>query len=122
MVVFTLLLGFGLQRISGGSWTSFVAKVALFFSVLIFGFSIWFFAVSLYVIGKICIFCLFIWLVSMPIGIYGVKDYLENQKKLGKLTGGINGLLQKNHFTILIVIYAVMVTLYFLKFQEYYFG
>jgi uncharacterized membrane protein len=122
MVVFTLLLAFGLQLISGGSWTSLVAKVAIFFSILIFGFSIWFFGVSLYVIGKICIFCIFIWFVSIPIGIYGLKDYLENKKKLGSIGKSTNKVLQKYHFSILVAIYAVMITLYFLKFQEYYFN
>jgi uncharacterized membrane protein len=122
MVVFSLLLAFGLQRISGGAWTKLVSKVVVAFSVIIFMFSIWFFAVSLYTIGKVCIFCLFIWAVSMPIGLYGVKDYLENKAKLSASESKIKLFLQKHHFTILVVIYAILVTLFLLRFRDYYFG
>jgi uncharacterized membrane protein len=124
MVVFTLLLGFGLQRISGGSWTRLVAKLAVIFSIIIFLFSLWFYLVSVYVIGKICIFCVFIWAVSMPIGIYGLKDYLENRANTAgkgiQLT--LHNFLNKHHFTLLVTIYATMIALFLLKFREYYFG
>lgn len=122
MVVFSLLFAFGLQRISGGSWTSFVSKVAVIFSIIIMSFSIWFFSVSLYSIGKVCIFCVFIWAVSMPIGIYGVKDYLENKKSLSGFQKSISNFLQKHHFTLLVVIYTVLISLYLLRFREYYFA
>jgi uncharacterized membrane protein len=122
MVVFTLLLAFGLQRISGGSWTKLVTKLVALFSVIIFLFSVWFYLISVYVIGKICLFCIFIWAVSMPIGIYGVKDYLENQKGLGAFTKSISVFLQKHHFTLLVATYAILITLFLLEFKEYYFG
>ena len=122
MVVFTLLFAFGVQRLSGGNWTALVAKIAVIFSKIIMLFSVWFFAVSLYSIGKVCIFCVFIWAVSMPIGIYGVKDYLENKKNLSGYEKRANSFLQKYSFTLLVVIYAVMVTLYLLRFKDYYFA
>jgi uncharacterized membrane protein len=122
MVVFTLLLAFGLQRISGGSWSKLVAKLAVIFSIIIFIFSVWFYLVSVYVIGKICIFCIFIWTVSMPIGIYGLKDYLENKKRLSGIQLSISKFLNKHHFTILVVIYATLVTLFLLEFKDYYFA
>jgi uncharacterized membrane protein len=122
MVVFTLLLAFGLQRISGGVWTKLVAKLAVIFSIIIFLFSIWFYLISVYVISKICIFCIFIWAVSMPIGIYGIKDYLENKKDKGDVGDSISLFLQKHHFTLLVLVYATLVTLFLLKFREYYFG
>lgn len=124
VVVFSILLAFGLQRLSDGKWNNVVRNLALFFSVVIFLFSVWFFAVSLYVIGKICIFCIFIWAVSMPIGLYGVKDYLENKSKSKKkrFEKSLNGFLQKHHFTLLVTIYAILIVLFLLKFKEYYFG
>lgn len=122
IVVFSLLLAFGIQRLSGGSWSSMVQKIVVVLSKLIMVFSIWFFAVSLYSIGKVCVFCLFIWAVSMPIGIYGVKDYLENQKKLPKTYAWTKGFLAKNHLTILVAVYGVLIVLFFLNFKEYYFG
>jgi uncharacterized membrane protein len=122
MVVFTLLFAFGLQRISGGNWTKLVAKLAVIFSIIIFLFSVWFYLVSVYLIGKICIFCVFIWAVSMPIGIYGLKDYLENQKEKGRFSKSVSLFLQKHHFTLLVLTYATLITLFLLEFREYYFG
>jgi len=122
MVFFTLLFAFGLQRISGGSWTSLVAKFNLVFSVIIMLFSVWFYAVSIYAIGKICIFCVFIWFVSIPIGIYAIKDYLENKKGLSGFKLSLSKFLNKHHFTLLVMVYATMITLFFLEFKDYYFG
>jgi uncharacterized membrane protein len=122
MVVFTLLLAFGLQRISGGSWTKLVSKLAVIFSIIIFMFSVWFYLISVYVIGKICLFCIFIWAVSMPIGIYGVKDYLENQQNKVSFGKSVSLFLQKHHFTLLVATYAILITLFLLEFNEYYFG
>jgi uncharacterized membrane protein len=122
MVVFTLLFGFGLQRISGGTWTKLVAKLAVIFSIIIFLFSVWFYLISIYAIGKICIFCIFIWTVSMPIGIYGLKDYLENQKDKGSFSKNVSEFLQKHHFTLLVMFYATLIILFLLEFREYYFA
>lgn len=122
MVVFTMLFALGLHRLTGGTWTSLVSKVVVFFSKIIMLFSLWFFWVSLYSIGKVCIFCLFIWAVSMPIGIYGVKDYLENAKNLPTYQANLRDFLSKHHFNLLIVVYATLITLFFLQFSDYYFG
>lgn len=122
IVVFSMLLAFGLVRLSGGTWSNITQKIVTALSKLIFLFSIWFFWVSLYSIGKICIFCVFIWAVSIPIGIYGVKDYLDSQKKLPKYQKSIKKFLDNHHFTTLVAIYGTMITLFLLKFQEYYFG
>ncbi len=122
VVVFSMLLAFGIARLSGAKWSDFTSKVVVIMSKLIFLFSIWFFWVSLYSLGKICIFCVFIWAASIPIGIYGVKDYLENQKKLPSYQEKMRDFLGKHHFTILVAIYGLMITLFFLRFQDYYFG
>ncbi len=122
VVVFSLLLAFGLQRLQGGKWNSLVRKIAVVFSVIIMLFSLWFFWVSLYVLGKICIFCVFIWASSMPIGIYGAKDYLESMKKPTGIFRWKRDLLEKHSFTILLSVYSLMIILFFLKFQDYYFG
>ena len=122
VVVFSLLLAFGLQRLQGGQWNNIVRKLAVIFSVIIMLFSLWFFWVSLYVIGKICIFCVFIWASSMPIGIYGVKDYLQSIKKPTGIFKSAKELFEKQSFSILVGVYSIMIILFFLKFQDYYFG
>lgn len=122
MVAFSLLLAFGLQRLNGGHWNKIVSKISVSLSLIMFLFSVWFFAVSLYSIGKICIFCIFIWLVSVPIGIYGLKDYCENLEKLSNNQKKVKTFLSRNHFNLLIFVYALMLTLFLLRFRDYYFG
>lgn len=122
IVVFSILLAFGLQRLQNGKWNSLVRKIAVILSVIIMLFSLWFFWVSLYVIGKICIFCVFIWASSMPIGIYGVKDFLQSMKNPTGIFKWKLDLFEKHSFTILISVYSLMIIMFFLKFQYYYFG
>lgn len=122
MVVFSLLLAFGIQRLSGGEWTEWVRRLVIGFSVIIMLFSLWFFWVSLYTLGKICIFCVFIWAASMPIGVYGAKDFLESREKLTGIMRWKKEFLSKNASAVLLAIYSVMVILFFLRFQDYYFG
>lgn len=122
MVAFSILLAFGLQRLNGGHWNKIVSKISVSLSVIMFLFSAWFFAVSLYSIGKICIFCIFIWLVSVPIGIYGLKDYCENSEKLSNNQKIVKIFLTKNHSNVLIFVYALMITLFLLRFKDYYFA
>ncbi len=122
VVVFSLLLAFGLQRLSGGSWTSVVQKVVVGLSTIILLFSLWFFWVSLYVLGKICIFCVFIWAASVPIGIYGAQDFLNTIKKPQGIVKWKRDLLNQHAFTAVLLLYGVMIALFFIKFQDYYFG
>jgi uncharacterized membrane protein len=122
MVVFALLLAFGLQRLTGGTWTSFVRKTVLALSALIFLFSVWFFWVSLFVIGKVCIFCVFIWAMSMPIGVYGLKDFLDGSKKLTGFWSQLRQFLSRNHLNLLIGIYGLLIVTFLIRFRDYYFG
>ncbi|MCA9323584.1 hypothetical protein KC992_00605 [Candidatus Saccharibacteria bacterium] len=122
IVVFAMLFALGIQRLLGGSWTVVTRKVAVFLTTLIMAFSLWFFGVSLYILGKICIFCVFIWAASMPIGIYGARDFLNSLKKPTGIVLWKRDMLNKYHFTVLVTVYAVMILLFLLKFQDYYFG
>lgn len=124
IVAFSLLLAFGVQRLSGGEWTRPVRYAVVILSKIMLAFSIWFFAVSLYSIGKVCIFCIFIWAASIPIGIFGVKDFYENESRIPKLFAGPRkrDFIVKNAFTIVIFTYAAMIILFFLKFSDYYFA
>lgn len=122
MVAFSILLAFGLQRLNGGHWNKIVSKISVSLSLIMFLFSAWFFAVSLYSIGKICIFCIFIWLVSVPIGIYGLKDYCENSDNLSNNQKIVKKFLARNHSNVLIFVYALMLTLFLLRFKDYYFA
>jgi uncharacterized membrane protein len=121
MVLFAMLFAFGLQRLHG-TWTKLTSFIVVTLSKILFLFSAWFFSVSLYSLGKICIFCIFIWFVSVPIAVYGVKDYLENKKALNSYQESAKRFMIKHHFTIVVTLYATMITLYLLRFREYYFS
>ena len=122
MVVFSMLLAFGVQRLSGGKWTEFVRWSVVVLSTVILLFALWFFWVSLYTLGKICIFCVFIWAASVPIGVYGAKDFLQSRKNLKGIVKWKSDILAKHSSTVVIALYSLMIVLFFLKFQDYYFG
>ncbi len=122
MVVFALLLGLSLQLLSGGTWTRFVQKTVLAFSAIMFVFGGWFFAVSLYELNKICLFCLWIWPASVFIFVYTLKYYLEQQKKLSGGWKKLSDYLKKNHYVVVFGIFALMLTMFFIQFSDYYFG
>ena len=122
MVVFALLLGFGLQRLSGGDWTRLIRFSVVVLSLTMLAFSLWFFAISVYTLGKICLFCIFIWFVTIPMAVYGVKDFFEHEKKFPRSLRPIGDFVTKFHLSIVVFIYAAMIVLYLLNFQDYYFG
>lgn len=122
MVVFSLLLAFGIQRLSGGKWTAWVRNIVVTLSVIIMLFALWFFWVSLYTLGKICIFCVFIWVASIPIGVYGANDYLQTRTKLTGFLKWKKDFLAEHSSTVVIAFYSIMIILFFLRFQDYYFG
>lgn len=121
IVVFSLLLAFGLQRLSGGQWTNLVQRTVMTLSAVMFLFSMWFFAVSVYSIGKICIFCIFIWFSSVPIVMLTIKDVAVHAKQLPKPLKVISDLVTDNTVTLIVYVYFVMITLFLLHFREYYF-
>ncbi len=122
MVVFAILVGLSLQLLSGGAWTRFVQKTVLTLSTIMLLFSAWFFAVSLYELNKICLFCLWIWPASVFIFVYTVKYYLEQQKKLTGWRKKTRDYLEKNHYVAVFGIFAVMIAMFFIQFSDYYFG
>ena len=121
VVAFSLLLAFGLQRLSGGQWSRLSRKIVLGLSLIMILFSLWFFWVSLFVLGKICLFCIFIWAASIPIGVYGVKDFLDSSYRLSPTLTRIKEFIAVNYLIITVAVYLIMIGLFLLRFQEYYF-
>ena len=117
MIVFSMLLLSGLFLLTGTKISRSYATIVVILSSILLGFSVWFFGVSLYVIQKICIFCLVGWIVSIPIFVYSLQQWLS----LGTKSKKLKTFLTKNHLNIIFFVYLVMAMLYFLKFQEYYF-
>ena len=122
MVVFAMLLAAGLFLLSGVKPNLFFRRFVMALSTILILFSFWFFGVSLYVIGKVCIFCIFIWAASVPIFWYGLLDYLSASKRSSNWQDFVYQFGTKNHLSVLITVYAVMLAMFLLKFKEYYFG
>jgi uncharacterized membrane protein len=122
MVLFSILLTFGLMLLAGVELKKWLWKVLAGAIVVLILFSLWFFGVSLFVIGKICIFCVFIWIVSVPIFIYGM-DWLIAHKYLRASFAHSKTitLIRANTTELLFGTYIVMVLLFLYRFRDFYF-
>lgn len=123
MIFFAILVTCGLLLLSGGKLTNWFRHFVLGVSIILILFSVWFFGVSLYVLGKICIFCVAGWIVSVPIFWYGLLNYLLTApKKLNTKLKNFTDYGVKHHLDTVVAIYALMIILFLLRFKEYYFG
>lgn len=120
MIVFAMLALSGLFMLVGTKPNKAYRNIVMILSTILLGFSVWFFSVSLYIINKICIFCVVGWVVSIPIFIYSFANWAVAAKNKSLQKAG--SFVQKNHINIIVVAYAVMLAMYLLKFQDYYFG
>lgn len=116
MIVFAMLALSGLYMLLGTKPNKAYRNVVLALALILLGFSVWFFGMSLYVIGKICIFCLVGWIVSIPIFVYTVANWRE------AAASKLSTFFQKNHLNLIIASYVVMFALFLLRFSDYYFG
>ena len=122
IVMFTILFTIGLMLLNGNKKKKWFWKVFLAVMIMLILFSVWFFATSLYVIGKICIFCIFIWTVSVPIFLYGIDWLITNNYLKGSWTTSKAIVTLRNYQTETIVsVYATMLLLYFFRFRDFYY-
>lgn len=123
IVFFVFLFASGLALLAGGeNLKPWFWKIQFIINVALLGFAVWFFSVSLYVIGNLCIFCIFIWLSAIVISWYGFWWHVSNQtygfmKKLH-----IPKSISDWHMVVPIAIVIVMVILVLIRFRYYYFS
>jgi len=122
MIVFAALALSGVLLLTGNKSNRQFKNVILGLSTTLLLFSMWFFGTSLYVIGKVCIFCFVGWVVSVPIFLYGLLYWLEDKPKKSGWLSKLQTFLVKNHVNILAVWYLLMLVLYLINFRSYYFG
>lgn len=123
MIFFAILASSGLMLLSGGTFQKWYRHYVMVVATILMLFSVWFFGVSLYVLGKICIFCVVGWVVSVPIFWYSLIYFLQNcTKKFGDATQKFTNFITRHHIDIVVVTYAIMIVLYLIRFREYYFG
>ncbi len=123
MIFFAILATSGLMLLSGGKFVRWYRHVVMAVSLILILFSGWFFAVSLYVLGKICIFCVAGWIVSIPIFWYGLLHYFRNSTgKMKKATERFTQFGLKNHLAVVVFSYLLIVILFLVRFSDFYFG
>lgn len=116
--VFSALLLSGLVLLTNNKPNRALKHIMLALSSILMLFSMWFFASSLYFIGKICIFCVVGWIASVPIFIYTLYYWLEETHKKSR----VFKFLQSNHMSVVVTWYVIMLALFFARFKDYYFG
>jgi len=123
MIFFAILATSGLMLLSGGTFQKWYRHFVMVVASILMMFSVWFFGVSVYIIGKICIFCVVGWIVSVPIFWYSLIYFLQNtQKKHSETTNKTTAFLSRHHIDIVVVTYVLMAIIYLTRFREYYFG
>jgi uncharacterized membrane protein len=122
MVVFAMLFAAGVFLLSGSKPTLIFRRFVMALSTVLILFSFWFFGVSLYVIGKVCLFCIFIWAASVPLFWYGALYYLQESNRKKRWQQAIYQFGIKNHLNVLAAVYTVMFMLFLINFKDYYFG
>lgn len=121
MVMFTILFVSGLLLLAGGKFNGWYRHLVAAVSFILLCFSAWFFGVSLYIIGKVCIFCLFIWAMAVPIFWYGLLYWLSSFTKPSKWQQSLMAFGNKYKIEPIITIYILMAILYMFRFRDYYF-
>lgn len=122
IVMFSLLFMAGIALLCGVSVTQKFRTVILGLSKVALLFSVWFFWVSLYVIGKACIFCLFIWPASIALFWFSAQYWLDGLEKPNHWQKKLHKFASKYRFEPIIAVYLVLFVLFLFRFREYYFN
>ena len=122
IAMFAMLFMAAVGLLTGTKFSRGFQRMLLGVSTILILFSLWFFSMSLYVIGKVCIFCLFIWAVALPIFWYGKLVYFQNNPPRNLRLQRLFAWFQKHHLDTLALAYAILLILYFFRFRSYYFG
>lgn len=122
IVVFAVLLAGGAAMALGMKPTLGFKRLLVVLSVIMFAFTMWFFAVSLYSIGKICIFCVFIWGATIPLAVlvngrFGMSVYPKSKFVKWKLDW-----FEQKPWQPVVVMYALLLILFLYRFRDYYFN
>lgn len=122
LVGFPILITIGFALLAGAQlkrWFWVGAQLGTLFAA---GFIHWLFYQSVYNINALCLFCMTVWAVVMPMFWYLLLYNLrEGHIKLPKGWGKFGDFLQRHHLDILITWYIVIAAL-ILKHFWYYFG
>lgn len=120
MIVFSMLLALGIAALLGANLKKTWPLLLTLSSILLM-FSFWFFGASLYVIGKVCFYCIFIWLASVPLFTYSLQGYLNETKLHSKRMKLLRKFIDEHALAAILASYIVLLALYFFNFRDFYF-
>lgn len=120
LAAFAVLVTVGMSMLAGATfkrWFWQGLQVGTTFGVL---FVHWLFYNSVYVIGKLCIFCMAVWVVTITIFWYTTLQNLDNGVlKLPSKWHKLKVFVKSNHFNILVVWFLVLIVLAVSNFWYY---
>lgn len=122
MVMFSMLLMSGIALLLGVTLTQRLRSVIMTLGTIALLFSFWFFWASLYEIGKICIFCLFIWPASIALFWFSAEYWLDGIEKPNNWQKGLHKFASKFRVEPIVSVYIVMIALFLFRFRDYYFN
>lgn len=122
MVMFSMLLMSGFALLFGVKVNQRFRSIVLALSTAAVLFSFWFFWASLYEIGKICIFCLFIWPASIAMFWFTAQYWLEDLKRPKHWQQQLKAFASKFRIEPIVSVYLIMIFLFLYRFRDYYFN
>lgn len=108
-VMFTFFLAISLDGLFGGVLSKRIKIISQFLAIFVLAFGFWFLMQSIYVIGSLCIYCIFNTLGLLMINANWLKlnySYIKTDKKTSKL---IESLVRNNYDILIWLIVAVFI-------------
>lgn len=121
LVAFSMLLAVGVMLYSGGRAKKPLWLLVNFGLLAATVFIHWFIFESLYSLGTLCIYCMFVWVVTWPLFIYSTVWNLKEDHFGSKAKDWlISKLVDRHHLTFVIGWYLFIVFLILMKFKDFF--
>ncbi len=136
IISFSMLFAIGVMLFSGGRAKKPLWLLVNLGTLASFIFVMWFFYQSVYNIGSLCMYCIVVWAVTWPIFLYTTiwnfredhfsidktrrQSFLFLKPRHQKYIDLIFGFISRNHITILMIWYAVIILLILSHFRDFF--
>ncbi|KKP56079.1 MAG: Membrane protein-like protein [Parcubacteria group bacterium GW2011_GWC1_34_10] len=123
MIAFSMLLAIGAMLLSGYRARKEFWLLVNLGTLAAMTFVIWFFYQSVYNIGSLCIYCMFVWVVTWPIFLYTtVWNIQEGHFNVEHRMLNILNFVSRHHIQILATVYLIAIFLILFQFKDFFFS
>ena len=123
MIAFSMLLAVGAMLLSGYRARKEFWLLVNLGTLAAMTFVIWFFYQSVYNIGSLCIYCMFVWVVTWPIFLYTtVWNIREGHFNVEHRVLNILNFVSRHHIQILATVYLIAIFLILFQFKDFFFS